>query len=208
MLVVALAACGSSSPPAANHTGQGVGADTSRSATTATTAPLPQESSFSPYTPQGAVSQGLHVVQKVSGQCTSPGVAGTTSYRCTAQPGAMTYDPCFAAPGTSTGALLCVPYPTDADVTAFNVKTLPAPSSQAAPSRIWAMQLQNGEVCVLVRATWHGSGPFACVTPSATSSVADCHTPEHTAHGWIAACQVAQDANSAFTNQPVASVWN
>ena len=70
------------------------------------------------------------------------------------------------------------------------------------------MQLGNGEVCVLVRATWHGNGPFACLTPSATSSVADCHTPRHTADGWTAACQAAQNATSPFATLPVTNVWN
>jgi hypothetical protein len=119
----------------------------------------------------------------------------------------MTYDPCFAAPRATTGPLLCVPYPTDTDVTEFTVHALPA-TSHTPPNRIWAMQLQNGEVCILVRATWHGNGPFACPTPSATSPVADCHTPEHTAEGWTAACQASQEESSPFAAVPVTNVWN
>lgn len=118
LLAVGLAACGSSSPPAALSKRAGAShATTTSTSTTTTTAPPGQEISFSPYSPQGAAAQGLQVTQKASGLCTSPGVAGSASYRCTAQPGAVAYDPCFASPLATKGPLLCVPDPTDMDVT-------------------------------------------------------------------------------------------
>jgi hypothetical protein len=70
------------------------------------------------------------------------------------------------------------------------------------------MRLQNGEVCVLVKGAWAGgSGPFACPTPSATSSVADCHTPEHSGAGWTTACQAEENASSPFRALGVVDVW-
>ena len=70
------------------------------------------------------------------------------------------------------------------------------------------MRLQNGGGCVLVKAAWAGSGPFACPTASATSTVADCHAPEHTAHGWSTACQAKEDASSPFSAFGVVNVWD
>ena len=70
------------------------------------------------------------------------------------------------------------------------------------------MRLQNGEVCILVRGAWKGLGPFACPTPTATNSLADCHAPESTTHGWTAACQATQDASTPFDPVPVVNVWN
>lgn len=119
----------------------------------------------------------------------------------------MTYDPCFAAPMATKGPLLCDPYPTDMDVTQFAVGALPKASSQTPPRQVWAMQLGNGQVCILVRATWKGLGPFACPTPS-SAAVADCRTPHTTAHGWATACQATQDAASPFDPLPVTTVWN
>ena len=206
LLAVGLTACGSPSPPAAQS--KGTGAEGAHATTTTTTAPPAQETGFSPFTPEGAPAPGLQVTQKAAGRCTSPGVAGSASYRCTAQPGAVTYDPCFAPPLATKGPLLCVPLPTDMDVTQFSVGALPKASAQTPQKQVWAMRLQNGEVCILVRATWKGLGPFACPTPSATDALADCHAPAFTAHGWTAACQARQDAPTPFDPVPVVDVWN
>ena len=148
------------------------------------------------------------MTQKASGRCTSPGVAGSASYRCIAQPGAVAYDPCYAPPLATKGPLLCVPDPTDTDVTQFSTDALPKASAHTPLRQVWAMRLHNGQVCILVRGTWDGRGPFACPTPTATNSLADCHAPEPTAQGWATSCQARQDASSPFNAVSVVNVWN
>ena len=146
-------------------------------------------------------------MEKVSGRCSSPGVAGATSYRCIAQPDSVAYDPCFAPPLATRGPLLCVADPIDMDVVQFSVGALPTAPATTPQTRLWAMRIGNGEVCVLVKAAWAGLGPFACPTASATSTVADCHAPEHTAHGWSTACQAKENASSPFSAFGVVNVW-
>jgi hypothetical protein len=222
LVAVALAACGSSGTPSAHQSGAGAtnrtststaaGASTTQSAvrstTTTTTAPAsPDDVTFSPFTAQGGVAPGLQVTQAVSGHCTSPGVAGSASYRCIAEPGAVPYDPCFASPVAAGGSLLCVPDPAVIDVIRFSAGALPKASTAVPQTRVWAMRLNNGEVCVLVNAPWDGRGPFACPTPSAAASVADCRAPTHTALGWSTECQTMENASSPFTVTPVVNAW-
>jgi hypothetical protein len=120
----------------------------------------------------------------------------------------VSYDPCFAPALATTGPLLCVPDPTVIDIIRFSVGALPTASTTAPRTRVWAMRLQDGEVCVLVNATWDGRGPFACPTPSAASSLADCHTPVRTAQGWSTECQAEENATSPFDMIGVVNVWN
>jgi hypothetical protein len=224
LAAVTLAACGSSGTPSAHESGAGVthraststtagGGTTSipstssTTAATTTTAPASPAMTFSPFTAQGAVAPGLQVTQEVSGHCTSPGVAGSATYRCIAEPGDVSYDPCFAPPGAFGGSLLCVPDPAVMDVIRFSAGALPSASSSVPQRRVWAMRLQNGEVCVLVSAQWDGRGPFACPTPSAASSVADCRAPAQTTQGWSTECQAKENALSPFTVMPVVNVW-
>jgi hypothetical protein len=103
--------------------------------------------------------------------------------------------------------LICVPDPAVIDVIRFSPGTLPRASTSVPKARVWAMRLQNGEVCVLVEAQWDGRGPFACPTPSATASVADCRAPTQKAHGWSTECQAKENASSPFTVMPVVNVW-
>jgi hypothetical protein len=220
VVAAALSACGSPSAPSTHQNGAGTTHQATTSTTpttmspsttaptTTTTAPASQEVTFSPFTAQGSVAPGLQATQQVSGQCTSPGVAGASSYRCTAEPGNASYDPCFAPPLATTGPLLCAPDPTVVDLISFSVGALPKPSTTAPRTQVWAMRLQNGEVCVLVNAAWNGRGPFACPTPGATSSLADCHTPTKTAQSWSTECQAKENASSPFTTVQVANVWN
>jgi len=226
LVAVALAACGSSGAPSAHQAGAGAtqrtsspttaggsttqssSSSTTTTATTATTAvPASPDVTFSPFSAQGGVAPGLQVTQEVSGHCTSPGVAGSASYRCVAEPGAVPYDPCFAPPVASGGSLLCVPDPAVIDVIHFSAAALPKASTSVPQTRIWAMRLKNGEVCVLVNAPWDGRGPFACPTPSAAASVADCRAPTQTAQGWSTQCQANENASSPFTVMPVVNVW-
>jgi hypothetical protein len=218
LVAVALAACGSSSAPSPQQGGSTAtqrtttsttagAATTSASSTTTTTAPASQEITFSPFTAQGGIASGLQVTQQVSGHCTSPGVAGSTSYRCIGEPGDVPYDPCFAPPAANKGTLLCVPDPTITEVIGFSGGELPNPSTAVPPTRVWAMRLQSGEVCVLVNAPWDGRGPFACPTPSAANSVADCRAPTKSAQGWSTECQAKENASSSFNTTPVVNVW-
>jgi hypothetical protein len=224
-LALALAACGSSGTPSAHDSGTDATHRTSTSGTggasttsipststtlaTTTTAPASaaQDITFSPFTAQGGIAPGLQVTQEVSGHCTSPGVAGSASYRCIAEPGNVPYDPCFAPPAAPRGSLLCVPDPAVIDVIRFSPGTLPRASTSVPKARVWAMRLQNGEVCVLVEAQWDGRGPFACPTPSATASVADCRAPTQKALGWSTECQAKENPSSPFTVMPVVNVW-
>jgi hypothetical protein len=217
LVAVALAACGSSGTPSPHQSGAGAThrtttsttagrSTTSVSSTTTTTAPASQVMTFSPFTAQGTLAQGLEVIQQVSGHCTSPGVAGSISYRCIAQPGDVPYDPCFAPPLASEGSLVCVPDPAVTEVTRFSA-AVPKASTSPPQKPVWAMRLQNGEVCVLVKAQWDGRGPFACPTPSAAGSVADCRTPTKSAQGWSAECQAKENDSSPFNTVPVLNVW-
>jgi hypothetical protein len=223
VVAVPLSACGSSGAPSTHQSGANsthktttstsqtpstTTTTTASTSSTTTTAPTSPEVTFSPFTAQGAVAQGFQATQQASGQCTSPGVAGATSYRCTAEPGDVSYDPCFAPPLANTGPLLCVPDPTVVDIIRFSVGALPKPSATAPRTQVWAMRLQNGEVCVLVNAAWDGRGPFACPTPSPTSSLADCHTPTKTAQGWSTECQAKENTTSPFDTVRVVNVWN
>ena len=226
VVAVGLSACGNSGAHTAHQSGAGgahgtststtAGRSTSASSTT-TTAPAPttttslpasKEVTFYPFTAKGALAAGLQATQQVSGHCTSPGVAGAASYRCTAEPAHVTYDPCFAPPLATTGPLLCVPNPTDMDVIRFSVGALPTASTTASQTHVWAMRLQNGEVCVLVKAAWNGRGPFACPTPGTAAAVADCHTPAKTGHGWSTECQAKENATSPFDTFRIVNVWN
>jgi hypothetical protein len=218
-VAVALAACGSSGTPSAHQSGAGATHRTSTTTTaggsttqsslssTTTTTASPDDVTFSPFTAQGGVAPGLQVTQRVSGHCTSPGVAGSASYRCMAEPGAVPYDPCFAPPVGSGGSLLCVPDPAVMDVIGFSAGALPKASTSVPQTRVWAMRLNNGEVCVLVNAQWDGRGPFACPTPSAAASVADCRAPTQTAQVWSTECQAEENASSPFTVMAVVNVW-
>lgn len=217
VVAVALAACGSSGSPSANQgsahagsasttTSTGHGTTTTVAGATSTTAP-PRDQAFSPFTADGNVAQGLQVTQQVSGTCSGPGVAGSSSYRCTAEPGNAHYDPCFAAPSATTGALLCVPDPLDTDLIRFSTGKLPALSPSVPATAVWAMRLENGDVCVRVNAQWHGLGPFACPALTASGSVADCRAPTKSGQQWSTQCQTKEAASSPFTAIRVVNVW-
>jgi hypothetical protein len=222
LAAVTLAACGGASTPSTegsksnttlahttttSHAASTTTHPASSSTSTPTTA-ASQELGFYPFTVQGGIAQGLQVSVEASGHCTSPGVAGAVSYRCTAEPGDVHYDPCFAPPLATSGPLLCVPNPTDTDIIRFTVGTLPQAPSSAPAKPIWAMRLGNGQVCTLVNADWHGRGPFACSTPVTSGSLADCRAPVHGSQGWSASCQAKQEDASPFSTQRVANVWN
>jgi len=208
-----LAACSSTSPGSTPGSSGPAGGHHSTRTTHAapgipwTTAPGTQEVSYDPYTRQGAANPSLHVVQTVTGTCVGSGVAGARSYRCFGQPSGAIYDPCFAPPRATDGPLLCVPTPSTDDVVAFDIGPLPAPAAGEPATRLWAMQLANGQVCVLVDAAWSGLGPFACPSPAPSHSVADCHAPVQVPGGWSASCQAAESPSSPFTTERLVTMW-
>jgi len=172
-----------------------------------TTLPDTQEVAYYPFTPLGTADPSLAITRTVSGTCTADGVAGADSYRCFAQPSGEIFDPCFSPPRATSGPLLCVAAPNVTDIVEFDVGQLPS-ASPRAPLRLWAMELADGQVCVLVDAAWSGLGPFACPAPTAGGSFADCHPPVRGAGGWSAPCQEAETTSSPFTTVHVEKAWN
>jgi len=172
-----------------------------------TTLPGTQEVAYSPFSPLGTADPSLSVTRTVSGTCQSDGVAGAGSYRCFAQPSGEIFDPCFSSPRVPAGPLLRVPAPNVTAVVAFDAGAPPAASSGSL-LRLWAMELADGQVCVLLDAAWSGLGPFACPTPTAGGSFADCHPPVRGASGWDAACQENETASSPFTTVLVQKAWS
>jgi hypothetical protein len=210
-LALALSSCSSSpgSPTVAKtSTTTTIAANTTKPSTvTSTTAAGTQAVRFDPFSAQGTLLPTEQVTVRVSGTCVAPGVAGTTSYRCFAQPGSAIYDPCFAPPGVTSGTIECIADPAAPEVVEFDAGALPQAPPGAPATRPWAMQLANGQVCILVAAAWGGLGPFACPTPGATRSVADCRLPQPATPWWSTACQAQESATSAFSPARVVKVW-
>ena len=205
-LAVLLSAC-SSSP--SDRSGAGSGTRHRVITEPSSSGATSQEIVFTPYSPQGTVLTTIDVTQTVAGTCVSPGVAGTSSYRCFAQPGSTVYDPCFAPPHATSGPLMCVADPAEPEAVSFQVGTLPAQPTSVPATQTWAMQLANGQTCIFVSAAWAtGSGPFAC--PSAASSSpadADCHPPQKSGTGYEASCQTRETASSPFRSVQAVKVW-
>jgi hypothetical protein len=180
---------------------------TQPSTTTTTTVPGGQtrQITYQPFTATGAVDPSLRVSATFSAQtCVASGVAGNSSYRCFA--GNDIYDPCFARPGATSGPLLCPSDPAGDTVVELTTSDLPAPLQGAPDTRPWAVQLADGQVCVLVNAAWGGLGPLGCgsTTPG---PVADCHIPVTGSPFWTAACQDQTTDASPFTTNRVDTVW-
>jgi hypothetical protein len=159
---------------------------------------------YQPFTAQGAMAPSLHVTATLAARtCVGSGVAGSSSYRCFASGGAI-YDPCFAAPGASTGPLLCPSNPADSNVVELTIATLPG--SEGGPAtRPWAMQLAGGQVCLQINAAWGGLGPFGCQPPGPE---ADCHAPVGGSPTWTASCQSQETDSAPFTPDDVVTVWS
>jgi len=211
LVALTLSAC-SNSPGAPTESTRststsGAAATTAPSAATSTTAVGTQQVRFDPYSAGGTLLPTEQVVATVSGTCVAPGVAGTTSYRCFAQPHSNIYDPCFAPAHATGGPLECVADPAEAEAVEFDTGALPEPPAGAPPTRPWAMELANGQVCILVAAAWGALGPFSCPPLGATGSVADCHVPQQAVPWWSAACQAQQSEASAFAPVRVDKVW-
>jgi hypothetical protein len=209
LVVLVLAACGGTAPQATTPVRGGSTGPTHVRTAPSSEAPGARLVVFDPYAATGTPLPSVHVTQTLAGTCVSPGVAGATSYRCFAQPSATVYDPCFAPPHATSGPLLCVADPAQPEAVSFDVGALPAATASEPPTQPWAMQLENGQTCVLVAAAWGaGLGPFACPTPSTTSpSQADCHAPRQSATTAAAQCQTSESSSSAFRSVPVVRIW-
>lgn len=184
---------------------------TSGTTATTTTSTTPtvgtRELTFDPYDARGQVVPTLTVTHTLSGTCTTPGVAGTSSYRCVAQPGTTIYDPCFARSHATSGPLTCVSDPATPVAVAVDTGALPTQPAGGPGHRIWAMRLSNGQVCVLVNAAWGGLGPFACPSPGSGKPEADCHAPKQATPWWSTACQLGESKTFPFTPFRVDLVW-
>jgi len=202
LATVLLTAC------AGSPSGTGATSSTTMTTTrTTTTAAGTQEVRFAPYGAQGALLPTERVTLRVAGTCVAPGVAGTSSYRCFAQPHSTIYDPCFAPPRATSGPLECVADPSAPEAVEFDTGPLPAAPAGAPVTRPWAVQLPNGQICILVAAAWDGLGPFACPTPGAVNSVADCHVPDQATPWWSTACQAQENTTSPYGAVRVVKVW-
>ena len=164
---------------------------------------------YQPWTSQGTISSSLHVTATLhSTLCIGDGVAGNSSYRCfTTQlvDHRNIFDPCFARPQAATGPVLCPINPANPHVVEIDVSTLGSPDNGAAKSRIWAIQLAGGQVCIAVNAAWAGLGPFSC-SPSNPGQVPNCHTPQPDMPWWFAQCE--EKNGGPFTAQRVVKVWS
>jgi hypothetical protein len=183
---------------------------TTSTTTTTTTSPSgTHDVDYEPFTTQGTIDPQLQIVARLSATtCFSGGVAGGSSYRCFTQPSAI-YDPCFARPGATSGPLLCPVSPDRPQVTELSLSPLPPQAQQGvAEERPWAVQLTDGQVCVLVNAAWGGFGPLGC-QPSVPRPLADCHMPVQ-GQGtpwWTVACQAKEAASSPFLLYRVDTLW-
>lgn len=209
--MASVAGCGSGSRTASSATGTSAIPITATTSTSVpgmtTTTPSPStdhtvQLTYQPFTPGGAIAPGLRVTKRVSGTCNGPGVAGNSSYRCFAQN--SIYDPCFARSGATIGPLVCPTNPADPDVVEFDTAALPGPSTGAPEQRAWAIQMDDGQVCVQINAAWGGLGPFACQAPGPR---ADCHVPVPSSPWWTAECQSHLTDTSQFRGYRVRAVW-
>jgi hypothetical protein len=214
-----LASCGGSSNPTASSTTTTTSQlvvpqapptssnTTSSSTTTASPTTGTREETFDPYGPDGKILPTVTITRFAGGTCVSPGVAGSSSYRCFAHPVSTVYDPCFAPPHAASGLLVCVADPATPVGVAFDVGALPTALAGVPAHRVWAMRLANGQACVLVNAAWGGLGPFACPSPGIGKPEADCHTPKPGSPWWSTACQLGQAKGFPFKPFRVEVVW-
>ncbi len=164
--------------------------------------------SYQPFSTNGTIDASLHlqVIGEVGGTCQGAGVAGNSSYRCFAQPSGRIYDPCFARPHATSGPLLCPEDPANPQVVQFNLSSLPPGLEGAPEQRPWAVELSNGEVCVMINAAWGGLGPFGCLSTT-PGLLADCHIPVQGTPWWTAACQLQETPKSPFKTYQVQVIW-
>lgn len=165
---------------------------------------------YDPYTVTGALAATVVVTQQLAGKdCVSNGAAGQASYRCftTSQP-VYIYDPCYPAPGATTGPVVCPTAGPGPDVVEVSMGSLPPVTTAGPAQRLWAFELANGQICTLVAAAWGGLGPFACAhTAAPPGPLADCHAPVEQAPTWSAACQTQATTAAPFATYPVEKAW-
>lgn len=162
------------------------------------------------------LAAGLHVTAHQSGSCFRYGAPSRSYYRCFGVSNYI-FDPCFAGPQGTSSPLVCPEDPISGTVALFQV-TAPPPAgttpSPTAVSRPWAMELSNGQLCLMVSAAWSGLGPYSCQPPAGGqgavppgAAVADCHSPVPSKTWWSAECQAKLSASSSFSPLTVKTVW-
>lgn len=208
VLAAVLSACGSSSPSAEHATSTTEASTTSTHLATTTTSTTSSSRTrrvtYEAFTADGMIDRSLHVTATLKPRvCEGGGVAGNSSYRCFAGNGI--YDRCFSRPGATTGPLVCTTNPASSDVVELTTSSLPGPLRGAPEEWPWAVQLSNGQVCVLVNAAWGGLGPLGRQPTS--GGLADCHVPTQGTPWWTVACQDLETDASPFVSYQVATVW-
>lgn len=164
------------------------------------------------FSPDKTPAPEVHVASTATAtRCLAFGVAGAGSYRCftaetTPRGPAFVFDPCFAAPGSIAPAtLLCPTDPATDSAVELHAASLPPPSSGA--TRVWAIELSDRQVCVMVNAAWGALGPFSCGHSDAPATEADCHVPVPGSPWWHAQCQAAETPSSPFVPVRVVEAW-
>lgn len=196
----------------------GCGAATSTTSTT-TTVPAPTTTStatytspagtgthrvvYEPFTAQGTFDPSLRVTATMNATCVARGLAGASSYRCSAQ--SSIRDPCYAKPGATSGPLLCPSNLATREVVELTVTSLPALTAAAPQAWPWAMQLSNGHVCRLGALGGSGLGPFGC--SGASLQPTDCLFPEQGTAWWTADCQDVPGPSSPYSRYRVDTAW-
>jgi hypothetical protein len=153
----------------------------------------------------GKAASNVHVVKTANGVCWAAGIAGRSSFRCGTLVGTQIYDPCFAHSGEQSGSVLCPTNPATDETIELRVGKLPKLGSAGPNTRPWAVQLLDGQVCVLIDAAWGAAGPFACLAhPS--SQLSNCHVPTSGAAYWSDECQRAAN-KTPYEKYQVLTVW-
>jgi hypothetical protein len=168
------------------------------------TPPGTQQITYQPFS-GNAIDPSLHVTQRLTGTCVSPGSGLRNGYRCFADGGAI-YDPCFAGPNGTADPLVCPNDPIGRDVvelTARSVTSDPPP----AVTNPWEIELSSGQLCRLVAAAWGTGGPYSCDKTGVAQPVADCHVPVPAQPWWTAECQEQLTDTSPFAASTVVKVW-
>jgi hypothetical protein len=157
---------------------------------------------YQPFTAAGVIDPALHVVAQATGSC----ISGETdrTHRCFGGPGGI-YDPCFAAPGGTSQPLVCPNDPATNDVTTFAASSVTA--DNPSRTRVWAVQLSNGQICRLALAATMGLGPYSCEIYGVPTAIADCLEPQSSRPWWTAECQTQESTTSPLASYQVTKVW-
>lgn len=107
-----------------------------------------------PWTPIAALSPQEKVSSSVSGSCWTGSIAVDDSHAWRCASGNAVYDPCFAAYSYRPAEVVCLDSPWSRVVLLHLTKQLPtsrgnAMTNKSEPSANWALELSNGDHCVI-----------------------------------------------------------